>query len=139
MAERGIPVPGGRTVTRDEGFASWLAMNDYLVEEDFLLNDVDGMPEDPYSAEGLTVAEAAALERFPDKQSVVAPENRELFDKFIRFIGEAFVKGLGFSWTNKPKGFDDGKAYIAVENTTIDAQLEVAKLLTMAVSRRTGD
>jgi hypothetical protein len=139
MAERGIPVPDGRTVTRDEGFASWLAMNEYLVEDDFLVNDVDGMPADPFSAEGLAVAEAAALQHFADRAAVTAPDNRELFDKYIRFIGEAFVRGLGFTWTNKPKAFDDGRAYLAVENATLDAQLEVGKMLTAAMSRRTGE
>jgi len=70
---------------------------------------------------------------------LLAPANREMFDKFIRLVGAAFVNGLGFQWTNKPIGYDDGKAYIAVEMLSIDTQLSIPSLVTAAAKRRTGD
>lgn len=133
-----IPLADGRAVTRDEGFAAWLAMNDHLVEDDFLVFDVDAMPADPYSEEGLKVAEAEALRRFSDKYDVVAPANREIFDKFVRFVGETFVHGLGGEWTNKPL-VDDGKAFVGIRFPWVESLVNVPTLVTAAMTRRTGD
>jgi hypothetical protein len=130
---------GGGAVSRDEGFQSWLAMNDYLLDCEFLAGDVPGMPDDPYSEAGLRLAEAEMLRQFSGTDDVLAPANREMFDKFIRFLGATFVNGLGFQWTNKPVGYDDGKAYIAVEMPRIDTQLSIPSLVTAAAKRRTGD
>jgi hypothetical protein len=133
-----IPVPDGTTVTRDEGFAAWLAMNEYLVEEDFLVFDIDAMPDDPYTEDGLRVVEAAALERFPDVDSALAPENREAFDKFVRYLGTAFVQGLGGQWTNKPLT-DDGRAFIGVRFPWVETPLNIPTMITAAITRRSGD
>jgi hypothetical protein len=129
----------GDAGSRDEGFRAWLAMNDYLLDCEFLDGDVRGMPDDPYSEVGLRVAEAEMLRRFSGIDDVLAPANSEMFDKFIRFVGAAFVNGLGFRWTNKPAGHDDGRAYIAVEMPSIDTQLSIPSLVTAAADRRTGE
>ncbi|MEV6325960.1 hypothetical protein AB0M45_33055 [Nocardia sp. NPDC051787] len=34
---------------------------------------------------------------------LVAPENRELADGFIRFLGECYVRRGGLQWTNRPE------------------------------------
>jgi hypothetical protein len=128
----------GVTTRDDQGFQAWLAMMDYLVEDDFLVFDVDDMPEDPYSEAGLRIAEAAALRSFATIEDVLAPGNRELYDKFVRFIGQTFVRALGFRWTNVPVT-DNGTAYLGIENPAIKTALEVATLLTSAVARRSGD
>jgi hypothetical protein len=130
--------PDAQTATRDEKFASWLAMNEYLVEDDFLVNDVDGMPSDPFSEEGLRVAEAEALRRFDDADQALAPENRELYDKFVRFIGEAIIRGVGGEWTNRPL-VDDGKAYLGIRFPWRKETLTVPTLFTAALARRTGE
>jgi hypothetical protein len=70
-------------LSRDEGFAAWLAMNEYLVEEDFFFFDVQGMPDDLFCEDGLRAAEAEALRRFTDYHEALAAPNRELFDKVI--------------------------------------------------------
>ena len=59
-------------VSRDEGFAAWLAMNEYLVEEEFLVFDVPGMPDDPFCEDGLRLAEAEALRGFADYHEALA-------------------------------------------------------------------
>jgi hypothetical protein len=130
--------PDAQTATRDEKFASWLAMNEYLVEDDFLVNDVDGMPGDPFSEEGLRVAEAEALRRFDDADQALAPENRELYDKFVRFIGEAIIRGVGGEWTNRPL-VDDGKAYLGIRFPWRKETLTIPMLFTAALARRTGE
>lgn len=129
---------GGGTVSRDEGFAAWMAMMDYLVEYDFLTFDVDGMPDDPYSEEGLRVAEAEALRRFDGSAAALAPENRELYDKFVRFVGEVFVRSLGGQWTNVPM-VDDGKAYLGIRFPWRPETLPIPTLVTSALHRRTGE
>lgn len=139
MSDRLSTSREGGTVSRDESFQAWLAMNDYLLDCEFLAGDVRGMPDDPYSEAGLRVAESEMLRRFSSTEDALAPANREMFDKFIRFVGAAFVNGLGFQWTNKPIGYDDGKAYIAVEMSSIDTQLSIPSLVTSAAKRRTGE
>lgn len=124
-------------VDRDEGFAAWLAMNEYLLE-DFLDNDVTGMPDDPFSEEGLRIAEAEALRRFDSKDAALAPENRELYDKFVRFLGEAIARGVGGAWTNKPL-HDDGKAYLGLSFPWRKETLAIPTLFTTALARRTGE
>ena len=127
-----------RPASRDEGFAAWLAMNDYLVDEDFLVNDVDGMPDDPFTADGLRVAEAEALRRFDSPEDALAPQNRELYDKFVRFLGEAIIRGVGGEWTNRPL-VDDGKAYLGLRFPWRKETLTVPTLFTAALARRTGE
>ena len=45
-------------------FSSWLAMNDYLIECEFLVDDVPDMPDDCFGPAGLDTAERALLTRF---------------------------------------------------------------------------
>ena len=70
MADRNS---GPEDISRHDGFRAWLAMNDYLVDEDFLVFDVDGMPDDPFTQEGLRVAETEALRRFADSATALRP------------------------------------------------------------------
>lgn len=70
MADRNS---GPEDVSRDDGFRAWLAMNDYLVDEGFLVFDVNGMPDDPFTQEGLRVAETEALRRFADSATTLRP------------------------------------------------------------------
>lgn len=138
MSNQPSSTEGGK-VSRDEAFQAWLAMNDYLMDGEFLAGDVPDMPDDPYTEEGLRAAEAEMLRRFSSIDDALAPDNREMFDKFIRFLGRTFVNAIGFRWTNKPVGRNDGTAYIAVERPDIDTQLSIPRLVTTAVDRRTGD
>ncbi len=139
MSDQSSTSREGSTVSRDEGFRAWLAMSDYLLDCEFLAGDVVGVPDDPYSEVGLRVAEAEMLRRFSGIDDALTPANSDMFDKFIRFVGAAFVNGLGFQWTSKPAGHDDGRAYIAVEMPGINTQLSIPSLVTAAADRRTGD
>lgn len=130
--------PNAGSVDRDEGFAAWLAMNDYLLDCEFLAGDVPDMPDDPFSEAGLRAAEAEALRRFPDIDTALAPHNREMYDKFVRFIGEVFVRDLGGQWTNRPL-VDDGRAYIGIKFPWDPETLEIPTLFTSALARRTGE
>ena len=122
---------------RDEGFTSWLAMNDYLLDCEFLAGDVPGMPDDPYTVAGLRAAEAEALRRFASVSEMLAADNRAMLDKFVRYVGETFVR-LGGEWTNKPL-VDNGKPYVGVRFPWREHTLEVPTLVTSAAARRTGD
>jgi hypothetical protein len=127
----------GGGVSRDEGFRAWLAMNDYLVDEDFLVFDVEDMPADPFTEEGLNVAEAEAIRRFPDPATALAEENREQSDKFIRYIGETFVRGLGGEWTNDAQDGTD-RAFIGVRFEGLERIVTPPTLFTAALARRRG-
>jgi hypothetical protein len=133
-----MSTPDTPELTRDEKFAAWLAMNDYLVEEDFLVNDVPDMPTDPYTEEGVRAAEAEALRRFRDADDALAPQNRELYDKFVRFLGEAIIHGVGGEWTDRPM-VDDGKAYLGIRFPWREETLTIPTLVTAALNRRTGE
>ena len=125
------------------GFEHWLAMMDHVVEDDFLTFDLDGMPDDPYTEEGLRIAEAAALHQFPDRASVTDPHNAELADKYIRFVGQAFVRGLGLTWTDEPPFEGDPPTMSIVVPPIADGlgpiPVSVPSLLLAAIKRRTGE
>jgi hypothetical protein len=124
------------TAARDEGFRAWLSLNDYLLDE-FLSADVPDMPADAFTEDGLRSAENAAINRFADPDEALAEPNRELYDKFVRFIGETFIRSLGGRWTNKPL-VDDGSAYLGVLFPWSSEPLTVPTLFTSALARRTG-
>lgn len=130
--------PSASSVDRDEAFAAWLAMNDYLLDCEFLAGDVPNLPDDPYTEAGLRAAEAEALRRFPDSETALAQHNRAMYDKFVRFIGEVFVRSLGGQWTNKAP-HDSGKAYLGVKMPWDDEPLTIPTLFTSALARRTGE
>ncbi|KZM70744.1 hypothetical protein [Nocardia terpenica] len=50
-----------------------------------------------------TQAMEAAHKLFGDWAGFIAPENRELADGFIRFLGECYVRRTGMTWTNRPE------------------------------------
>jgi hypothetical protein len=122
---------------RDEGFRAWLAMSDYLLDCEFLAGDVPDMPADPFTEAGLITAENNAIDRYANSAEAMNDQNREMSDKFMRFIGEVFVHQLGGTWTNKPL-HDDGSAYIGIKFPWRDETLTIPTLYTSALARRTG-
>jgi hypothetical protein len=130
---------GGSTgQERGEGFQAWLAKTEYLLEGEFLDGDVTGMPENPYTEEGLRIAEAEALRRFASSAEIREPANREMYGKFMRYVGETFVQALGAEWTSSPM-VDDGKPYIGLRYPWKPKTVNVATLVTSALARRSGD
>ncbi len=119
---------------RDAGFEAWLSMNDLLVDE-FLDFIVPIMPADPFTQDGLRVAADEALQRFATVDDVLAPENRHVYDLFVRYIGETFVRAAGMVWTCHPV-VDNGKPYIGVKFPHAEESDDVPTLLTAAVARR---
>ncbi len=122
---------------RDEGFRAWLAMGDYLLDCEFLAGDVPGLPAEPFTEAGLLVAESDALARYQNSAEALNDRNREMSDKFMRFIGEVFVQQLGGSWTNRPL-HDDGSAYLGIRFPWRDETLTIPTLYTSALARRSG-
>jgi hypothetical protein len=60
------------------------------------------------------------------------------FDKFGRFLGETFVRGIGGEWTNRPY-VDDGSAYLGVRFPWTEYTLTIPTMVTSALARRTGE
>jgi hypothetical protein len=121
---------------RDEAFRAWLSGNDHLLDE-FVSADLPDLPAEAFTEAGLRSAENAALDRFADPDEALSEANRELYDKFVRFIGETFVRSLGGRWTNKPL-LDDGSAYLGVLFPWSAEPLTIPTLFTSALARRTG-
>lgn len=121
------------TVDRDAGFQSWLAMQEFYLDE-FLGDDMPAMA-DPYSPDGLSTAEGIALTRFANKDEATA--DPEMTTKFIRFIGECFVRRLGGRWTNRPAE-DDGQPFIGIAFSWTPNTLAIPTLYTSAFARRSG-
>ncbi|WP_030518714.1 hypothetical protein [Nocardia sp. NRRL WC-3656] len=40
---------------------------------------------------------------FPDFDSLTAPDNREIADQLVRFLGEGFIRRTGMIWVNNPE------------------------------------
>lgn len=125
---------------QNPAWLAWLGGMDDALER-FLTVDVADMPTDPWSMDGLGHAEQAALIIFPSMDSVLAPENRELADRFQRFIGETYVRRFEGEWMNVPgnsdhmaRGFEP-----AVRQPFSDMYLTVVTQLTAAMHRRSGN
>ena len=78
---------------------AWLADMDAVVSE-FIAVEFPDLKVDPFSADGLHVAEARALERYGSIAEFKAPENAVLADKYIRYLGEVMVRNFGARWVN---------------------------------------
>lgn len=121
-------------------YLKWLAGMDAAIEH-FLSHDVPEMPADPWSAEGLRVAEQAALRAFPSMDAVDAPENAELADRFRRYLGEVWVRKFEGRWVNVPAGRQDyygGTFEPAIAAPDNPNYLFVVPRLNSAVHDRTG-
>ncbi|GAB2675845.1 hypothetical protein [Nocardia goodfellowii] len=118
----------------------WLAAMDEQRAR-FFSETVPDMPADPWSPEGLDHAEAAALRRFPDMESVELPKNRDIADQFHRYVGETFRRNFGGKWYNVPS-FDDeqrSRGFGPIIRDEFSAEyLDVITLLTASMHRRTG-
>lgn len=86
----------------------------------------------------MRLAEAEALRRFAYPDEALAAPNRELFEMFVRFVGEAFIRGIGGEWTNQPYA-DDGSPYLGLRFPGTEYTLTIPTLVTSALARRTGE
>ncbi|MGW5139371.1 hypothetical protein ACWEPH_09875 [Nocardia beijingensis] len=60
----------------------------------------------------------AAKDLFGDWAGFVSPENRELADGFIRFLGECYVRGAEIiTWTNRPGERKSAQLYADIAPT----------------------
>jgi hypothetical protein len=79
----------------------WLAGRDAAVER-FLSEDVPevGVLADPWSVEGLRRTEESARATFGDLMALRRPEHGAAVDRYIRYIGEVYVRTLEGAWHN---------------------------------------
>ncbi|MGK8485439.1 hypothetical protein [Nocardia asiatica] len=94
----------------DPRWLAWLADMDAGLER-FFTETVPGMPDDPWSADGLRHAEARALELFPSREAVGLPENRDTADGFHRYLGEVFRRAFEGRWYNVPDYDDEERSH----------------------------
>lgn len=132
-----VTLPDGSRVTREEGFQAWLAKTEAQMDLEFLNDDLTDLPDDPYNAAGLDMVEQHLIKNYPDSDDILA--DRDMMDQYVRFVGECFVRGLGYSWTCLPGYQSRGPIEFAVEREDIDSYLEVPRLVTMAAHRQTGE
>ncbi|MBF6098972.1 hypothetical protein IU510_12880 [Nocardia cyriacigeorgica] len=86
---------------RNPAFQSWLSgMDDAIVT--FMTDDAPevGKLENPWGRDGLVAVTGVLRARFPDPDSIDAPENAQVLDRFVRVIGEAFRRSLEGRWVN---------------------------------------
>lgn len=124
----------------DPRWLAWLADMDAGLAR-FFTETAPGMPDDPWSAEGLRQAEARALELFPSREAVGLPENRDAADGFHRYLGEVFRRAFEGRWYNVPDEDDTQRTRgfgPVVEMPFASMYLTVITQLTSAMSRRTG-
>lgn len=113
---------------QDPAWLEWLAGMDSALAV-FFTDDVPGLPEDPYTEEGLRHAERAALEYFPTKFSPDRPKNQERADRFRRFIGETFVRNFEGRWRNFAAGRVSHPVAEIIAFTNIDPAEQLSSAL----------
>ena len=84
---------------QDPAWLAWLADMDAVVTQ-FVSTEFSGADIDPFTSEGLILAEARALDRWANIAEFKDPSNADLADKYIRYLGEVFVRNFGARWVN---------------------------------------
>lgn len=84
-------------------FHEWLAGMDSALAR-FFAEDAPavGRLDDPWSAEGLRLAEEAARATFGDLRTALDPTNTTTRDRFGRFVGQVFCRRFEGEWVNAP-------------------------------------
>ncbi|WP_067796857.1 hypothetical protein [Nocardia beijingensis] len=124
----------------DPRWLAWLADMDAGLAR-FFTETAPGMPDDPWSAEGLRQAEVRALELFPTPESVELPEHRDTADGFHRYLGEVFRRAFEGRWYNVPDYDDEQRSHgfgPVIDRPFSEHYLDVIPLVTTAVVRRNG-
>lgn len=120
---------------RDPAWIAWLGDMDAVVTN-FVHTEFADTTVDPFSADGLLVAEARALERFGSIAEFKAEENGELADQYVRYLGEVFVRNFDGRWVNI---LQPTKGLVAsVEYPYPGWYLNPRSFITAALHRRTG-
>ncbi|WP_040829012.1 hypothetical protein [Nocardia jiangxiensis] len=127
---------------KNDKWRAWLA--DMDAEIDVLLREVPGMPENPWSLEGLRHVEQFILRRFPSLDDVSKnPENWPLADRLARFIGEVFHRLFEGKWENHPEEYTTIERYPdfgpAITNEWTDVPLDVGNDITIIIHRQRGE
>ena len=121
---------------QDPTFLTWLADMDR--ELDILFTqDAPGMPDDPYTVEGLRHAEQAALGWYwaDDPMDLDWPERA---DRFQRYIGEMFIRHLEGRWEYAGTRRGD-KMEPVIWTPFVDDYYRPSRLLDAAKSKKSGD
>ncbi len=99
-----------------------------------------GLPAEPYTGEGLAVAETALLERYPSAEAADADDSLEAdrcFDSTQRFIAETFVRSFEGRLAPAPASTpNDPEPLVWLPFT--DVPIEPYTLIAYALDRRTG-
>lgn len=74
-----------------------------FLEETLSLPDLPAEPLDWWAAPLRSRIEEAARAVFPDPDALTAPENRDIADQFVCFLGDMFIRRTGMEWTNIPE------------------------------------
>lgn len=93
MSEEPTTVPSALT---RENYEAWHAMMDFQLAEFF--GEVDIPVTDRYSRRGLEIAEGEFLQRFSDVETALEPQNQQVTDRFMRYLGQTFVKSFDGRW-----------------------------------------
>ncbi|MGK8520379.1 hypothetical protein ACRS6B_01880 [Nocardia asteroides] len=90
---------------RTQAFLDWVAPDRMESRvRAFLATTVPNMNDDaPWWKPPLSTQVMEAAKELFGESGLIATENRELADGFIRFLGECYVRRGGLQWTNRPE------------------------------------
>jgi len=74
-----------------------------FLDETLSLPELPDGPLDWWAAPLRSWIEEAVRAIFPDLETLTAPENREIADQFVCFLGDMFIRHTGMEWTNIPE------------------------------------
>lgn len=125
-----------RAAQADEGFRSWLAMQEAVMALEFFVTDVPELKRHRYTREGLVVAERELIARYRDRADAYSDENFAVTSRFSYFIGETIRRATEGTWVALPQV--KGGALPAVETEFDDGYFNVNRLVQLALVRRSG-
>jgi len=117
-------------------FLEWLAQRDSELAA-FFTDDVPGMPNDPWTMDGLRHAERIVVDKFwaQDPNDFGGPDRRA---RFQRFYGEMLVRFLDGRWVYAACG-EDGEFVPVIVADFATTYWNPATALSSALDERTGD
>ena len=125
-----------RAAQEDGGFRSWLAMQDAVMELEFIVSDVPELRNHLYTREGLVIAERVLLERYRNRAEAYSSENFTVTSRFAYFIGETFRRATEGRWVALPQ--TKGGALPGVDVEFRSGFFNANRLVNLVLIERTG-
>ncbi|MGW5572808.1 hypothetical protein ACWEVD_16530 [Nocardia thailandica] len=129
--------PEFKKLQADEGFRSWLLMQEAAMDIEFTVFDVPELSGYEYTREGLVIAEQQIMSRF-GTASPFSEENYKLGNRFVYFIGETFRRNFEGRWVATPPIPPATNPKVMIDVEFKSGFYNPRQMVSFAQKRRTG-